>query len=63
MSSLVIVAIPAGIGGGSWSTLIPPELSKQIRHHQLRQQLASFLAALTGDKRASEFRTRSGWPL
>ena len=25
------VAIPAGIGGGSWSTLIPPELAPEIR--------------------------------
>ena len=25
------VAVPAGIGGGSWSTLIPPELAPEIR--------------------------------
>jgi len=25
------VAIPAGVGGGSWSTLIPPELAPEIR--------------------------------
>ena len=25
------VAMPAGIGGGSWSTLIPPELAPEIR--------------------------------
>jgi cytochrome c553 len=25
------IAVPAGIGGGSWSTLIPPELAPQIR--------------------------------
>ena len=25
------IALPAGIGGGSWSTLIPPELAPEIR--------------------------------
>jgi alcohol dehydrogenase (cytochrome c) len=25
------IAMPAGIGGGSWSTLIAPELAKQIQ--------------------------------
>jgi alcohol dehydrogenase (cytochrome c) len=36
------VAMPAGIGGGSWSTLIAPELAGQIRHPNTGNSLLVF---------------------
>jgi len=41
------VAMPAGIGGGSWSTLIAPELAGQIRHPNTGNTLLVF--ALPGE--------------
>ncbi len=39
------VAMPAGIGGGSWSTLIPPELAPEIRRPNSGNALARIRAA------------------
>jgi alcohol dehydrogenase (cytochrome c) len=36
------VAVPAGIGGGSWSTLIPPELAPEIRRPNSGNTLVVF---------------------
>ena len=44
-------AMPAGIGGGSWSTLIPPELAPEIRRPNSGNALLVF--ALPGFSRMS----------
>ena len=36
------VAVPAGIGGGSWSTLLPPELAPEIRRPNSGNTLVVF---------------------
>jgi alcohol dehydrogenase (cytochrome c) len=41
------VALPAGIGGGSWSTLIAPELAPNIRRPNSGNAVLVF--ALAGD--------------
>jgi len=42
------VAMPAGIGGGSWSTLIPPELAPEIRRPNSGNAILVF--ALPGER-------------
>jgi PQQ-dependent dehydrogenase (methanol/ethanol family) len=50
------VAVPAGIGGGSWSTLLVPELAPEIRRPNSGNSLLVF--ALPGDAAARSTSTR-----
>ena len=51
------VAMPAGIGGGSWSTLIPPELAPEIRRPNSGNALFVF-ALPAGSSPRREAQTR-----
>jgi alcohol dehydrogenase (cytochrome c) len=42
------IAIPAGVGGGSWTTLIPPELAPEIRRPNSGNALFVFALPNTG---------------
>jgi alcohol dehydrogenase (cytochrome c) len=50
------VAVPAGIGGGSWSTLLVPELAPEIRRPNSGNSLLVF--ALPGDSSVRSTSTR-----
>jgi alcohol dehydrogenase (cytochrome c) len=50
------VAVPAGIGGGSWSTLLVPELAPEIRRPNSGNSLLVF--ALPGAARPGERSTQ-----
>jgi alcohol dehydrogenase (cytochrome c) len=50
------IAVPAGIGGGSWSTLLAPELAPEIRRPNSGNSLLVF--ALPGDSSSRSTSTR-----
>ena len=50
------VAIPAGIGGGSWSTLLVPELAPEIRRPNSGNSLLVFALPVDGASRSTSTR-------